>query len=39
MPLSSPRPVKHHFPLAKASLLAGKHTLIEKPMASIFDRM
>ncbi|MDB6172530.1 MAG: Oxidoreductase [Chthoniobacteraceae bacterium] len=27
-------PVKHHFPMAKASLLAGKHTLIEKPMAS-----
>lgn len=27
-------PVKNHFPLAKASLLAGKHTLIEKPMAS-----
>jgi predicted dehydrogenase len=27
-------PVKHHFPLAKASLLAGKHTLIEKPMAA-----
>jgi predicted dehydrogenase len=26
--------VKHHFPLAKASLLAGKHTLIEKPMAA-----
>ena len=26
--------VKHHFPLAQASLLAGKHTLIEKPMAS-----
>ena len=26
--------VKHHFPMAKASLLAGKHTLIEKPMAS-----
>src|SRR4029434_8841992 len=26
--------VKHHFSLAKASLLAGKHTLIEKPMAS-----
>jgi predicted dehydrogenase len=25
--------VKHHFPMAKASLLAGKHTLIEKPMA------
>lgn len=27
-------PVRHHFALAKASLLAGKHTLIEKPMAS-----
>jgi predicted dehydrogenase len=27
-------PVKHHFSLAKAALLAGKHTLIEKPMAS-----
>lgn len=27
-------PVKYHHPLAKASLLAGKHTLIEKPMAS-----
>ena len=27
-------PVRQHFPLAKASLLAGKHTLIEKPMAS-----
>jgi len=27
-------PVKHHFQLAKASLLAGKHTLIEKPMAA-----
>ena len=26
--------VKEHFPLAKAALLAGKHTLIEKPMAS-----
>jgi predicted dehydrogenase len=26
-------PVRHHFPLAKAALLAGKHTLIEKPMA------
>ena len=26
-------PVKHHFSLAKACLLAGKHTLIEKPMA------
>jgi predicted dehydrogenase len=30
-------PVKHHFALAKASLLAGKHTLIEKPMASSSD--
>ncbi len=27
-------PVKDHYPIAKASLLAGKHTLIEKPMAS-----
>src|ERR1700733_2949515 len=27
-------PVRHHYSLAKTSLLAGKHTLIEKPMAS-----
>ena len=27
-------PVKYHFELAKASLLAGKHTFIEKPMAA-----
>jgi predicted dehydrogenase len=27
-------PVRFHYPLAKAALLAGKHTLIEKPMAS-----
>lgn len=27
-------PVKHHFALAKAALLAGKHTLIEKPLAA-----
>ena len=27
-------PVRFHFSLAKASLLAGKHTLIEKPMAA-----
>lgn len=26
--------VKHHYAMAKASLLAGKHTLIEKPMAA-----
>jgi predicted dehydrogenase len=26
--------VRMHFPMAKASLLAGKHTLIEKPMAA-----
>jgi predicted dehydrogenase len=27
-------PVRDHYSLAKASLLAGKHTFIEKPMAS-----
>ena len=27
-------PVRFHYSLARASLLAGKHTLIEKPMAS-----
>jgi predicted dehydrogenase len=27
-------PVRYHHALAKASLLAGKHTMIEKPMAS-----
>jgi len=26
--------VRHHFAMAKASLLAGKHTLVEKPLAS-----
>lgn len=26
--------VKMHFPMAKAALLAGKHTMIEKPMAA-----
>jgi predicted dehydrogenase len=26
--------VRMHYPMAKASLLAGKHTFIEKPMAS-----
>ena len=32
--MSLPRRCKHHYSLAKASLLAGKHTFIEKPMAS-----
>jgi predicted dehydrogenase len=27
-------PVKSHYDMAKASLLAGKHTFIEKPMAA-----
>ena len=27
-------PVRHHYPIAKAALLAGKHVLIEKPMAA-----
>jgi predicted dehydrogenase len=27
-------PIRFHYPMAKASLLAGKHTFIEKPMAS-----
>lgn len=30
--------VKHHYPMAKASLLAGKHTLIEKPLASSVEQ-
>lgn len=30
--------VKHHFPMAKAALLAGKHTFIEKPMASSLEQ-
>ena len=27
-------PVAYHYNLAKASLLAGKHTLVEKPLAA-----
>ena len=30
--------VKYHFPMAKASLLAGKHTLIEKPLAASIEQ-
>ena len=30
--------VKHHYPMAKASLLAGKHTFIEKPMAASVEQ-
>jgi predicted dehydrogenase len=26
--------VKHHYPMARSSILAGKHTFIEKPFAS-----
>ena len=26
--------VKHHYPMAKSSILAGKHTFIEKPLAA-----
>jgi predicted dehydrogenase len=29
--------VKLHFPMARASLLAGKHTFVEKPLASSSD--
>ena len=31
--------VRLHYPMAKASLLAGKHTFIEKPMAASSPRM
>lgn len=31
-------PVRFHFDLAQRSLLAGKHTFIEKPMASSVDQ-
>ena len=30
--------VKYHFPMAKASLTAGKHTFIEKPLASSVEQ-
>lgn len=30
--------VKHHYPMAKAALTAGKHTLIEKPLASSVEQ-
>ena len=31
--------VSTHYPMARASLLAGKHTMIEKPMAVFLRRM
>ena len=30
--------VKHHFPMAKAALLAGKHALVEKPLAASVEQ-
>jgi predicted dehydrogenase len=30
--------VKSHFPMAKAALLAGKHTFVEKPLASSVEQ-
>jgi predicted dehydrogenase len=27
---------RHHYPMAKAAILAGKHVLVEKPMAASF---
>jgi len=31
-------PVKHHFPMAKSALLAGKHTFVEKPLAGSVEQ-
>jgi predicted dehydrogenase len=31
-------PVKYHYPMAKACLTAGKHTMIEKPMAASVEQ-
>lgn len=31
-------PLRHHFPMAKAALQAGKHVLVEKPLAASVEQ-